>query len=95
MDKQIFLKGHCVMTIFATSCIFSDIFPVNSMLMNLAANVFYSSGVSSLTSQDALSLLDQVGISEFCIFSCFSFYDVCLQSTGGCILESSRISDYP
>ncbi|KAL8484170.1 hypothetical protein ACS0TY_026754 [Phlomoides rotata] len=29
------------------------------MLMNLAANVFYSSGVSSLTSQDALSLLDQ------------------------------------
>ncbi|KAL8538509.1 hypothetical protein ACS0TY_000499 [Phlomoides rotata] len=62
MDKQIFLKGHCVMTIFATSCIFSDIFPVNSMLMNLAANVFYSSGVSSLTSQDALSLLDQVGI---------------------------------
>ncbi|KAG8376553.1 hypothetical protein BUALT_Bualt09G0075400 [Buddleja alternifolia] len=45
---------------FATLCIFSGIFLVNCMLMNLAANVFYSSGLISLTLQDALSLLDQV-----------------------------------
>ncbi|PIM99131.1 Mn2+ and Fe2+ transporters of the NRAMP family [Handroanthus impetiginosus] len=44
---------------FATLCIFSGIFLVNCMLMNLAANVFYSGGLSSLTLQDALSLLDQ------------------------------------
>ncbi|KAK6146999.1 hypothetical protein DH2020_017911 [Rehmannia glutinosa] len=44
---------------FATLCIFSGIFLVNYMLMNLAANVFYSSGLISLTLQDALSLLDQ------------------------------------
>ena len=46
---------------FATLCIFSGIFLVNSMLVNSAASVFYSSGIISLTSQDALSLLDQVG----------------------------------
>ncbi|KAL7095826.1 hypothetical protein ACP275_10G047200 [Erythranthe tilingii] len=43
----------------ATLCIFSGIFLVNCMLINLAANVFYSSGLISLTLQDALSLLDQ------------------------------------
>lgn len=52
----------CYDHFFATSCVFSGIFLVNSMLMNLAASVFYSSGISSLTSQDALSLLDQVSI---------------------------------
>ncbi|KAK4392159.1 Ethylene-insensitive protein 2 [Sesamum angolense] len=45
---------------FATLCIFSGIFLVNCMLMNLAANVFYSSGLVSLTLQDASSLLEQV-----------------------------------
>lgn len=49
----------CYDHFFATLCIFSGIFLVNSMLVNLAANVFYSSGIISLTSQDALSLLDQ------------------------------------
>ncbi|KAL3642579.1 Ethylene-insensitive protein 2 [Castilleja foliolosa] len=44
---------------FATLCIFSIIFLVNCMLMNLSANVFYGSGLFSLTLQDALSLLDQ------------------------------------
>lgn len=50
----------CYDHFFATLCIFSGIFLVNSMLVNLAANVFYGSGIISLTSQDALSLLDQV-----------------------------------
>ncbi|XP_051130352.1 ethylene-insensitive protein 2-like isoform X2 [Andrographis paniculata] len=45
---------------FATCCIFSGIFLVNCMLMNSAANVFYSSGLTSLTVQDALSLFDQL-----------------------------------
>ncbi|KAL3839667.1 hypothetical protein ACJIZ3_024258 [Penstemon smallii] len=49
---------------FATLCVFSGIFLVNCMLMNLAANVFYSSGLVSLTFQDALSLLDQVSRSS-------------------------------
>ncbi|KAL2554439.1 Ethylene-insensitive protein 2 [Forsythia ovata] len=46
----------------ATLCIFSGIFLVNCMLMNLAANVFYSTGLVLLTFQDALSLLDQVEV---------------------------------
>ncbi|KAL2250625.1 UNVERIFIED_CONTAM: Ethylene-insensitive protein 2 [Sesamum indicum] len=44
---------------FSTLFVFSGIFMVNCVLMNLAANVFYSSGFISLTLQDALSLLDQ------------------------------------
>lgn len=46
---------------FATFCIFSGIFFVSYMLLNLAANVFYSNELTLLTLQDALSLLDQVG----------------------------------
>lgn len=49
----------CYDHFFATLCIFSGIFLVNSMLVNLSANVFFSSGIISLTLQDALSLLDQ------------------------------------
>ena len=45
---------------FAIFCIFSGIFLVNYVLMNSAANVFYSTGLLLLTFQDALSLLDQV-----------------------------------
>ncbi|XP_075513009.1 ethylene-insensitive protein 2.1-like [Primulina tabacum] len=45
---------------FAIICIFSGIFLLNYMLMNLAANVLYSTGPLLLTLQDALSLLDQV-----------------------------------
>ncbi|XP_057779130.1 ethylene-insensitive protein 2.1 [Salvia miltiorrhiza] len=52
-------EALCYDHFFATLCIFSGIFLLNSMLVNLAANVFYSSGIISLTSQDALSLLDQ------------------------------------
>ncbi|KAL1549432.1 Ethylene-insensitive protein 2 [Salvia divinorum] len=52
-------EALCYDQFFATLCIFSGIFLLNSMLVNLAANVFYSSGIISLTSQDALSLLDQ------------------------------------
>ncbi|KAK4396351.1 Ethylene-insensitive protein 2 [Sesamum angolense] len=66
---------------FSTFCAFSGIFAVNCVLMNLAANVFYSSGFISLTLQDALSLLDQLnslngdaGIQEFISFNCFSHH---------------------
>ncbi|GER28711.1 divalent metal cation transporter MntH, partial [Striga asiatica] len=53
-------KGtQCHDHFFATLCIFSGIFLVNCMLMNLAANVYYGSGLVSLTLQDALSLMDQ------------------------------------
>ncbi|KAG6434017.1 hypothetical protein SASPL_105637 [Salvia splendens] len=52
-------EALCYDHFFATLCIFSGIFLVNSMLVNSAASVFYSSGIISLTSQDALSLLDQ------------------------------------
>ncbi|KAM7464170.1 hypothetical protein LguiA_032291 [Lonicera macranthoides] len=45
---------------FAILCIFSGIFLVNYVLMNSAANVFYSTGLVLLTFQDALSLMDQV-----------------------------------
>ncbi|KAL6998224.1 Ethylene-insensitive protein 2 [Sarracenia purpurea var. burkii] len=45
---------------FAILCIFSGIFLVNCVLMNMAANVFYSTGLVILTFQDALSLIDQV-----------------------------------
>ncbi|KZV26170.1 ethylene-insensitive protein 2-like [Dorcoceras hygrometricum] len=45
---------------FAIICIFSGIFLLNYMLMNLAANVLYGTGLVLLTLQDALSLLDQV-----------------------------------
>ncbi|XP_022841761.1 ethylene-insensitive protein 2-like isoform X2 [Olea europaea var. sylvestris] len=55
----------------ATLCIFSGIFLVNCMLMNLAANVFYSTGLVLLTFQDALSLLDQVEIFKSSIASFF------------------------
>ncbi|KAL2533624.1 Ethylene-insensitive protein 2 [Abeliophyllum distichum] len=53
----------------ATLCIFSGIFLVNCMLMNLAANVFYSTGLVLLTFQDALSLLDQVEVFRSSITS--------------------------
>lgn len=54
---------------FATFCIFSGIFLVNYTLINVAANLFYSSG---LTLQDVVSLMDQVGL--VCI--------MCLNSPG-------------
>lgn len=54
-------KGSvCVDHLFAISSVFSGIFMVNYVVMNSAANVFYSSGLDLLTFQDALSLMDQV-----------------------------------
>ncbi|XP_076944616.1 ethylene-insensitive protein 2.2-like [Bidens hawaiensis] len=53
-------KGSvCVDHLFAISSVFSGIFMVNYVVMNSAANVFYSSGLDLLTFQDALSLMDQ------------------------------------
>ncbi|XP_058216376.1 ethylene-insensitive protein 2.2-like [Rhododendron vialii] len=46
--------------LFAILGVFSGIFLVNYVLMNAAANEFYSSGLVLLTFQDALQLMDQV-----------------------------------
>ncbi|XP_024983176.1 ethylene-insensitive protein 2-like isoform X2 [Cynara cardunculus var. scolymus] len=54
-------KGDlCHDHLYAIACVFSGIFLVNYVLMNSAANVFYSTGLDLLTFQDALSLMDQV-----------------------------------
>ncbi|PON69315.1 Ethylene-insensitive protein [Parasponia andersonii] len=45
---------------FAILCVFSGICVVNYVLMNSAANVFYSTGLVLLTFQDAMSLVEQV-----------------------------------
>ncbi|XP_062117255.1 ethylene-insensitive protein 2.1 [Humulus lupulus] len=45
---------------FAILCIFSGIYVVNYVLMNSAANVFYSTGLDLLTFHDAMSLVEQV-----------------------------------
>lgn len=49
--------------LFAILSVFSGIFLVNYVLMNAAANEFYSSGLVLLTFQDALELMDQVWFS--------------------------------
>ena len=54
-------KGDlCNDHLYAIASVFSGIFLVNYVLMNSAANVFYSTGLDLLTFQDALSLMDQV-----------------------------------
>ncbi|KAI3799520.1 hypothetical protein L1987_34819 [Smallanthus sonchifolius] len=53
-------EALCLDHLFAISGVFSGIFVVNYVLMNSAANVFYSTGLDLLTFQDALSLMDQV-----------------------------------
>lgn len=57
---------------FAILCIFSGIYLVNYVLMNSAANVFYSTGLVLLTFQDAMSLMEQV--SSFSISVHIEFY---------------------
>lgn len=56
VSKNILLHDHFC----AILCIFSGIFLVNYVLLNSAANYFYSTGLVLLTFQDAISLLDQV-----------------------------------
>ncbi|XP_059667630.1 ethylene-insensitive protein 2.2-like [Cornus florida] len=53
-------RAVCHDHFFAILCIFSGIFMVNYVLMNSAANIFYSTGLVLITFQDALSLMDQV-----------------------------------
>ncbi|KAK4834054.1 hypothetical protein QYF36_015995 [Acer negundo] len=55
----------------AILCIFSGIYLVNYVLMNSAANVFYSSGLVLLTFQDAMSLMEQVFRSPVAPFAFF------------------------
>ncbi|KAI3683802.1 hypothetical protein L1987_84317 [Smallanthus sonchifolius] len=57
---QISKEALCQDHLFAISCVFSGIFVINYILMNSAANVFFSTGLDLLTFQDALSLMDQV-----------------------------------
>lgn len=58
--EQVSKGALCLDHLFAISGVFSAIFLVNYVLMNSAANVFYSTGLDLLTFQDALSLMDQV-----------------------------------
>ncbi|XVE96698.1 hypothetical protein REPUB_Repub02eG0245200 [Reevesia pubescens] len=46
--------------LFAILCVFSSIYLVNYVLLNSAANVFYSAGLFLVTFQDAMSLMEQV-----------------------------------
>nr|XP_043609124.1 ethylene-insensitive protein 2-like [Erigeron canadensis] len=57
---QVSKGALCQDHLFAIACIFSGVFLVNYVLMNSAANVFYTTGLDLLTFQDALSLMDQV-----------------------------------
>ncbi|XVF07894.1 hypothetical protein REPUB_Repub06bG0178500 [Reevesia pubescens] len=45
---------------FAILCIFSGIYLANYVLLNSAANVFFSAGLVLVTFQDAISLMEQV-----------------------------------
>lgn len=66
VPKEALYHGH----FFAIFSIFSGIFLVNYVLVNSAANVFYSAGLVLLTFQDALSVLDQASrssIASFCL----------------------------
>ncbi|XP_022925854.1 ethylene-insensitive protein 2-like isoform X1 [Cucurbita moschata] len=56
VSKEVLCHNH----LFAIFCIFSGIYVVNNVLMNSAANVFYSSGLALHTFPDALSLMEQV-----------------------------------
>lgn len=58
--EQVSKEILCLDHLFAISGVFSGIFIVNYVLMNSAANVFYSTGLELLTFQDALFLMDQV-----------------------------------
>ncbi|KAJ0503265.1 putative NRAMP family protein [Helianthus annuus] len=60
--KQVSKGALCQDHLFAICCVFSGIFAINYILMNSAANVFYSTGLGLLTFQDALSLMDQVPV---------------------------------
>lgn len=53
-------ESRCHDHLFAILSIFSGIFLVNYMLVNSAANAFYTSDLLLLTFQDVLSLMDQV-----------------------------------
>lgn len=70
---------------FATVCIFCVVFLVNCILINVAANVFYSSGLS-LTLEDVVSLMDQGFSSSLAsvtmIFSLFLFNQLVLTTWG-------------
>ncbi|CAH9102700.1 unnamed protein product [Cuscuta epithymum] len=59
-SKRISKGAHCQDHFFAIVSIFSGIFLVNYMLLNLAASAFYNTGLVLLTFHEALSLLDQV-----------------------------------
>ncbi|PWA69885.1 NRAMP family [Artemisia annua] len=59
-STQVSKGALCHDHLFAIACVFSGVFLINYILMNSAANVFYSTGLDLLTFQDALSLMDQV-----------------------------------
>ncbi|XP_031112909.1 ethylene-insensitive protein 2 [Ipomoea triloba] len=60
VSKRISKGALCQDHFFAILSVFSGIFLVNYVLLNLAASAFYSTGLVLLTFHEALSLLDQV-----------------------------------
>ncbi|RAL54641.1 unnamed protein product [Cuscuta campestris] len=58
--ERISKGARCQDHFFAIVSIFSGIFLVNYMLLNLAASAFYNTGLVLLTFHEALSLLDQL-----------------------------------
>ncbi|KAF9680269.1 hypothetical protein SADUNF_Sadunf06G0103700 [Salix dunnii] len=66
----------CQNHFFAILCIFSGIYMVNYVLMNSAANVFYSTGLVLLTFPDAMSLMEPVFRSPVAlsVFSLILFF---------------------
>ncbi|CAK7343088.1 unnamed protein product [Dovyalis caffra] len=66
----------CLNHFFAILCIFSGIYLVNYVLMNSAANVFYSTGLVLLTFPDAMSLIELVFRSPVApfVFSLILFF---------------------
>lgn len=60
VSRRISKGALCQDHFFAILSVFSGIFLVNYVLLNLAASAFYSTGLVLLTFHEALSLLDQV-----------------------------------
>ncbi|CAL5334751.1 unnamed protein product [Camellia sinensis] len=77
VSKGLLCHDHFI----AILSIFSGVFLVNYVLMNAAANLFYSTGLVLLTFQDALSLMDQVFKSSTVPFAFLLVLFVCSQIT--------------
>ncbi|KAE8720329.1 pentatricopeptide repeat-containing protein [Hibiscus syriacus] len=55
----------CHNNLFSILCVFGGIYLVNFVLMNSAANVFYSADLGLVTFHDAMSLMEQLTLSSW------------------------------